>query len=1114
MNDQRTDDRPRHDRALDLAATAIDFDLSRAEASELNAHVATCPSCTRRVAGLRADAHVLSRPLTLLPSPRVDAAVAAAIARRPDRPQRLLLLAAAALVLLGLLGIAAAGASLLRSIDPPSITVLPSPPVIVADASPGLDASPAVVGDTWETIDFPASDDVLISAIALDGTDLVGMGRGRCDADNSDPTTCFVPAWTAEAGQPWTRVPEQDGLRVGLAIPLSGPEKEIVDMAAGPTGLVAIGYAFDDELGGPRIWQSPDGRTWQRNPFAFGPSGEQARFSAIAASSRGYVIVGRVFGGGISNETLGARAAAWISSDGITWERAADTERMDVGPCLDTGEEPSCGGMRAVVATPDGYVAVGDARTGIDGQTSQPAAWTSPDGLTWTRSGDAGLGIGGGETVNQGGFLSGVTVGGPGLIAVGTICRPDCFGTASGGVAVSSANGSTWTATEVTGAPMLQDVTTAGGQVFALGSFDPDGDQPVELQLWRSDDGVTWQRVPGLPSIPDLVSFGAVDIAGADDRLVIAGWAEVSGADPLRDFTYVSPPAGSVVTPSPTPSPSGPVASLPTGMIAYVVGPVGSGEVRVVSADGTGDVSCGIGSAPSWSTDGRTIFFAGPPTATADGFPDTFRADADCTGITKAITEALAPHVSPDGRRIAFRRGMIDLGEAWIADADGSNQRRLPASSSPTWSPDGAWLLAQHVGVVFEVGVMRPDGTDYTALGSGYDPSWTPAGGIVYARSDFPAATTTIRTVTLDGLASDQFTGSGEIHWPQMLASGQIVFVLEGDVWRLGPGSSAPARLTQGLQVASRPSLSPDGAWVALATGGTDPGLAIVSLDGAVERLRSGAISDVVWHGSPSGPVASSIDPVVLLRVDIGSDTGGYRYPSLTVYRDGTVLNRSGRMTRLTPTGMERLTFATTNSGLFLASGDLGFEPGYVGGAATVFIELRRGDEIIRRSTPLAEAQATRDEALRIIALAERLIDHESWLPADAWAAGPASATVYAPSHFLMQVTVEANRAGLVGLPALDVADVEWPLPGRMETFGVKFESPFSSAITRCGVIGLSEGLALERAIGARYWAVHPNAGNTFADLAWGAADSRVTIRRVSPLPGEQLECTADALNW
>ncbi len=556
MNAPDLQDRQLHERSLELAAMAVDFDLTDAETADLHAHLSTCSACTRRAASMRTDASRLSAPMTLLPSSRVDAAIYAEIARRRQRPERLVLVVAAALLLLAaLLGAAAVGAYLVRTQQTLPTTVVPTPTDPPALVSPGPDASPAIVGETWETIDFPQeSNGRLIEAVTFSGTDLVGVGRGACLPDSNAPTNCYGAAWTAAPGQPWIGAPDQPGLEVGLTFPISGPAKGIFDVAAGPAGLVAIGYDYDPPRcgiapcsSGPGVWRSPDGRTWERATIDLGGGIIDAfnlPIAAIAAGPQGYVMVGY-------QETLNrdgsigpAHAAAWTSGDGTTWTRAKDSADMDVGPCFDTGEAPACGGMRAVTATGSGFVAVGQAHTGSAPDQVRPAAWTSPDGLIWTRS-DAGL--------DFDGHLSGVTLGGVGVVAVGTICQPTCFDLAPG-VAATSRDGATWTFSPMAGATELRGVANLGdgGQVFALGSSglaDAPPAPPAELQLWRSADGVAWQLVTGLPAIPDAAGYGGADIAAGDDRLIVAGWAEVYASDGARNFAYVSPPiAAATVT--------------------------------------------------------------------------------------------------------------------------------------------------------------------------------------------------------------------------------------------------------------------------------------------------------------------------------------------------------------------------------------------------------------------------------------------------------------------------------------------------------------------------------------------------------------------------------------
>jgi hypothetical protein len=69
----------------------------------------------------------------------------------------------------------------------------------------------------------------------------------------------------------------------------------------------------------------------------------------------------------------------------------------------------------------------------------------------------------------------------------------------------------------------------------------------------------------------------------------------------------------------------------------------------------------------------------------------------------------------------------------------------------------------------------------------------------------------------------------------------------------LDPGSKEPIRLTQGLTVASGPSPSADGRWAAVAVGGTEPGLVVLSIDGGSVRVLTGEVSSVAWQ--PTSPV-------------------------------------------------------------------------------------------------------------------------------------------------------------------------------------------------------------------------------------------------------------------
>ncbi len=267
---------------------------------------------------------------------------------------------------------------------------------------------------------------------------------------------------------------------------------------------------------------------------------------------------------------------------------------------------------------------------------------------------------------------------------------------------------------------------------------------------------------------------------------------------------------------------------------------------------------------------------------------------------------------------------------------------------------------------------------------------------------------------------------------------------------------------------------------------------------------------------SPSAETgASAIDPVVLLRVEIRGDISLGRVPSLTVYRDGTVLRRSddgGRLMRLTGPGTGLLLAPVMDSGLLVTSGEIRPDPGYDAGFVTYTIDLQRGEEIVHRSTTnVLLNPATRAESERIIALAEHLDGLESWLPAEAWATGPASAIPWIPSDFLLKITVFEKQPG-VEYPArpLDVADVAWPLEGRLGAFGeAQAEPPLGAGTaSRCGPVTSAEATAVRRALAAA--PLIPSGEQILAELDWAAARSQVTVSLTGLLPDDRHDCSVD----
>jgi hypothetical protein len=317
-------------------------------------------------------------------------------------------------------------------------------------------------------------------------TDRGGPGS---EAAESFPDGRDLDAATIESGAgasrgaalSWTRVTREGGV-------FDAEGNQVIrGVTRGGPGLVAVG------VDGARaaVWTSVDGASWSRAPHdeaVFGGERFQ-RMRAVSAGPAGLVAVG----------SDGTDAAVWRSVDGLVWSRVIHDASSVLGG---SGTQ----GMRAVTVGGPGLVAVGfdTSRAGIDA-----AAWTSVDGSTWARVShdDAVFGMEENQTMRS------VTVGGPGLVAVGSDGTDAAVWT--------SVDGATWSRVpdpdRVLGPEGNQEMrsVTAGGPGLVAVGLDA-----VDAEVWTSIDGTTWSTVPD-----DVAAavFGSTDSPGARMNSVTTG---------------------------------------------------------------------------------------------------------------------------------------------------------------------------------------------------------------------------------------------------------------------------------------------------------------------------------------------------------------------------------------------------------------------------------------------------------------------------------------------------------------------------------------------------------------------------------------------------------------
>jgi Tol biopolymer transport system component len=181
-----------------------------------------------------------------------------------------------------------------------------------------------------------------------------------------------------------------------------------------------------------------------------------------------------------------------------------------------------------------------------------------------------------------------------------------------------------------------------------------------------------------------------------------------------------------------------------------------------------------------------------------------------------------APMFSADGRWIVFdgasATGDTDL---YVMRSNGAHLHKITHTVAyewgPSWSPNGKWIVFAADGGSSPIVAIHPDGTHRHQIGSGVGeyPRYSPDGSKILYGSSVDGQ---IHVMRADGSNDHALTIAGG-DYPDWSPNGRLIgFTSGGQVWIMHADGSHKHQVTT-TGASYSPVFSPDGAWIAYATG-------------------------------------------------------------------------------------------------------------------------------------------------------------------------------------------------------------------------------------------------------------------------------------------------------